>query len=99
MDDIFELPSPLSRESIYNKLEWIDRTLLKLDHRQTPYVAPHLSKDDLIDIFVEARVWLLMQLESLGESDANEMKEKSSSDLLDYSYSTEAIRNRIRNGW
>lgn len=99
MDGMFEFPSPLSKESIYNKLAWIDRTLLKLDHRQTPYVAPHLSKDDLIDIFVEARVWLLMQLDSLGELNANEMNEGSSFDSLNYTYSTEDIRNRIRDGW
>lgn len=97
MDDAFITPL-LSKDSIYQKLESIDRVLAKLDNHKTPYIAPHLSKDDLTDIFVEARSWLLLQLESLGESDANEENGDSPSVTVDYAYRIKAIRNRIREG-
>lgn len=96
MDALFTTPS-LSREFLYEKLESIDQVLLKLDNRKTDYVAPHLSKDDLTDIFVEARSWLLLQLDSLGEADTNRAYEDFSSDPMEYTYRIEAMRNRIGN--
>lgn len=98
MDNVLHI-SHVSKESLFSQLEWVDRVLVKLEKRHTSYVAPDISKDDLIDIFVEARVWLLMQLEALGESDANEINRDTPSAPLDYVYSVEAIRNRIRDGW
>lgn len=87
MDGTF---SPLSQEKISHKLARIDEALLKLDGANASYAAPEISKDDLFDIFMEARERLVTQLAALAES-GDDLTHVS----LEYTYQIEAIRHRM----
>lgn len=91
MNDPYD-SQPLSKEAISYKLERIDKALSKLDSANASYLAPDLSKDDLFDIFMEARDWLLAQLNALGGPDTDA---DVSHESLEYTYQTETMRNRI----
>lgn len=91
MDDAFKI-SPLSKESIYTKLDRVDKALSKLNNSNASDLVSGLSKDDLFDIFTEARERLLAQLNTLEET---ETTEEASHEFLEYPYQIEALRNRV----
>lgn len=61
----------LTQEVISHKLKRIDEALLKLDGANASYIAPEICKDDLFDVFMEAREWLVTQLAALADTDAD----------------------------